>query len=154
MHYLARVTLLIATGLLLGACASLVSERDPPKVTLNGIRTLPGAEGAPRFEIALRVINPNSEPLKIEGISYTIALLDRDLISGVSNKVPTIDGYSEQVVLLEASLQLFELLRLFAEAGGTRPASEPFDYRFAAKIDFKGVMPTQRIEESGELLLR
>lgn len=147
------ISLLVILGLLT-ACAGLVEESDPPKVTLESFRSLPGTEGAPRFEIKLRVINPNAQPLDIVGISYSIALLDRELISGVSNDVPRIEPYSEEVVTLEASLQLFELLRLLASLGRSSSTEVALDYRFSAKIDFKGLVPTQRIEDTGEISLQ
>jgi hypothetical protein len=137
---------------LLAGCAGLTTKMDPPRVSLDSFASLPGEGGGPRFEIKLRVQNPNEQSLDIAGISYTIALMGNEVMSGVSNDVPKIDGYSEEVVTLQASLQLFQLLRLFAQMGQS-PAEE-LDYRFAAKIDFRGLVPTQRVEETGRIALR
>lgn len=137
--------------LLVSGCASLVSEMDPPKISLESFRSIPSDSGAPRFEIKLRIANPNKQTLDIAGISYSIELLDRELISGVTNDVPTIEAYSEEVVTLEAGLQLFELVKLFASLG--REPAEQLDYRFSAKVDFNGFLPTQRIEDSGTIAL-
>jgi len=135
----------------LGGCASLAPEIDPPKVSLESLRSLPGEGGALRLEIKLRVINPNTQQLDIAGISYSIELLDKEIITGVANDIAPIEGYGEGVVTLEARLQLLELLRLMASLGETK--SQPLLYRFSAKIDFNGLMPTQRIEDSGEITL-
>jgi len=97
------------------------------------------------------VANPNKQTLDIAGISYSVELLGREVISGVTNNVPTIEGYSEEIVTLEASLQLFQLLRLLS--GLDRTQADALDYRFSAKIDFNGFVPTQRIEETGEITL-
>jgi LEA14-like dessication related protein len=99
----------------------------------------------------LRVANPNQQSLDIAGISYGIEILDEELISGVTNEVPEIAGYTEEVVTLEASLQVFQLVRLLTKLG--RASTEPLEYKFTAKIDFNGLVPTQRIEETGELAL-
>tara|TARA_R110000823_G_scaffold130015_28_gene258214 strand:+ start:899 stop:1288 length:390 start_codon:yes stop_codon:yes gene_type:complete len=128
-----------------------MTETDPPQVSLESLRVLPGTQGAPRFEIKLRIANPNTQALDIVGISYSIALLDRKLISGVTNEIPRIEGYSEEIITLEAGLQLIELLRLLASLGAS--SSEPINYDFSAKIDFNGLMPTQRLKESGEIRL-
>jgi LEA14-like dessication related protein len=138
--------------LLLSGCASLKPEIDPPKVTIESFNSLPSESGAPRFEIKLRVANPNKQTLDIAGISYSVELLGRELISGVTNDVPTIEGYSEEVVTLEAGLQLFQLLRLLTSLG--RSPGEELEYRFSAKIDFNGFVPTQRIEETGVINLK
>ena len=138
--------------LVLAGCATLSPEVDPPKVTLDSFRSLPAEGGSPRFEIRLRVVNPNKQSLDIAGISYSVELLGRELITGVSNEVPLIEGYSEEVVTLEAGLQLFQLVRLLTSLGTS--STEALAYRFSAKIDFNGFVPTQRIEETGEIRLQ
>lgn len=122
---------------------------DPPRVTLESFRALPSSGSAPRFEIKLRVANPNKQALDIAGISYTVDILDRELLSGVTNQVPVIAPYSEEVVTLEAGLQWLQLVRLLA--GLAQEQARNLDYRFAAKIDFNGFVPTQRIEERGTI---
>ncbi|CAA0119705.1 Uncharacterised protein [Halioglobus japonicus] len=143
--------LFILAVMLLAGCASLTPEIDPPKVSLVSFDSLPGHSGTPRFEIKLRVINPNKQTLDIAGISYSVELLGKELITGVANDIAPIEGYGEGVVSLEAGLQLLELLHLMASLGSA--GSEPLAYRFSAKIDFNGFVPTQRIEESGEIKL-
>ena len=145
---LLAVLLAVFLAMLVG-CASLPSELDPPKVSLESFRSLPVASGPPRFEIKLRVVNPNKQPLDIAGIIYSIELLDKEVITGVANNIPTIEGYGEGVVTLEAGLQLLEILRLMTGLGASR--SDPMVYRFSAKIAFNGFMPTQRVQESGEI---
>lgn len=147
-----RVAVVAAWLVVLSACASLVPDLDPPKVTLDSFRALPSDGGSPRFEIKLRIANPNQQALDLAGISYSVEILGRELISGVTNEIPLIEGYTEEVVTLEAGLQLFELLRLLAGLG--LEAHENLDYRFEAKIDFKGLVPTQRIEEVGSVKLQ
>jgi len=138
--------------LMLTGCASITPQLDPPKVSVESFTSLPSSGGAPRFEIKLRVANPNKQTLDIAGISYSVELLDKEVINGVTNDVPTIEGYSEEIVTLEASLQLFQLLRLLSGLGRTQ--TDVLDYRFSAKIDFNGFVPTQRIEETGEITLK
>lgn len=137
---------------LLSGCAGLTTKMDPPSVSLDSFASLPGDGGGPRFEIKLRVQNPNEQSLDIAGIAYSIELMDKEVISGVSNDVPKIAGYSEEVVTLQASLKLFQLLRLFADLG--QAPTEEISYRFAAKIDFRGMVPTQRVEETGQIALK
>jgi LEA14-like dessication related protein len=144
--------LLLTWFLMLSGCASITPDLDPPKVTLESFRALPMQGSVPRFEIKLRVVNPNKQTLDIAGISYSVELLDKELISGVTNDIPIIEGYSEEVVTLEAGLQLFQLMRLLTSLGSN--ASDSLEYRFSAKIDFNGFVPTQRIEETGEITLK
>lgn len=140
-------SLLLSVSILTG-CAALTPQFDPPKVSLVGIRHLPSTGGTPNFEIKLNILNPNQEPLDIAGISYTITVLDKELIAGVANDIPVIKGYSAAEVALQAGFQPLELLRLIASLGTN--TTKTLDYRLSAKIDFRGLMPTQRIVESGE----
>ncbi len=144
------ITLVLSLALLVG-CASITPEIDPPKISLLSLRSIPVEGESPRFEIQLRVINPNKETLDIAGISYSIELLGRELITGVVNDVSPIAGYGEGIVTLDAGLQLLELFRLMVSLGTA--SSEPLVYRLKAKIDFNGFIPTQRLEDSGEITL-
>ena len=149
--YLRHAILLVLGLNLLVGCASFTPEIDPPKISLLSLRSIPVEGGSPRFEIQLRVINPNKETLDIAGISYSIELLGRELITGVVNDVSPIAGYGEGIVTLDAGLQLLELFRIMVSLGTA--SSEPLAYRFTAKIDFNGFIPTQRLEDNGEITL-
>jgi hypothetical protein len=133
----------------LASCASMQPEMDPPKISIENFRNLPGQGNGPRFEVDLRIQNPNAEALDIAGIAYDIALQDIELISGVTNEVPLIEGYTEEVVTLQSGLNTIQLIRFLADIGsGSRDMSQ-LEYRVSVKVDFRGFMPTQRIEESG-----
>jgi len=136
---------------MLSACATLTSDVDPPKVTMESFRSIASESGTPRFEIKLRVTNPNKQPLDVAGIGYSVEIQGKELVSGVTNDVPLVEAYSEEMVTLEASLQLFQLLRLVTSLATVE--SDALAYRFSAKIDFKGFTPTQRIEETGTISL-
>jgi LEA14-like dessication related protein len=138
--------------LVLGAgCASVTQDIDPPKISVESVEGVPAEGGAPRFRIRLRVINPNTQALDIAGISYGIQIMDQEVVSGVTNDVPVIEGYSEGLVTLDAGLQLFQVMKLLTTLGKSR--GEPLAYKFVAKIDFKGLVPTQYVEETGQLAL-
>ena len=137
--------------LLLSGCATLIPEVDPPKISLESFRPLPSEGVVPRLEIKLRIVNPNKQSFDIAGISYGVEIQGKELISGVTNEVPVLAAYSEEVVTLDAGLQWFQLVRLLAGAG--KVAGDSLDYRFTAKVDFNGFVPTQRVEETGSFTL-
>ncbi|MFT4614910.1 MAG: LEA14-like dessication related protein [Bacteroidia bacterium] len=142
---------LVLTLPLFSGCASLVGEKDPPAISMETFRTVASESGIPRFEVTLRVANPNKSALKIAGIAYSIEILGKELIMGVTNEVPVIKPYSEEMVTLEAGLQVVGIIRLMASLGTT--SKEALDYRFSAKVDFEGFVPTQRIEKTGKISL-
>ncbi len=144
--------LFIVFAMGVAGCATVLPDLDPPKVSIENIRSLPATDSGPRFEISLRIVNPNQMSLDIAGISYSMDLLGKEVISGVTNEVPVIEGYTEEVVTLEAGINLFEVLRLIGSLG--RSQADELDYRFEAKIDFNGLVPTQRVEETGTIALQ
>jgi len=141
---------LVAAFALTSGCATL-TDLDPPRVTMESLKVLPAEGQVPRFEIKLRVTNPNDVALDIAGVSYSLELLDRELLHGVTKDVPRIEGYDEGVITVQASVQMLQVLRLLANFG--TQLDEPLDYRFLAKVDFNGLMPTQCVEETGEITL-
>ncbi|MFV0477460.1 MAG: LEA type 2 family protein [Parahaliea sp.] len=147
-----RQILFTAALLLLSACASLVPQLDPPMVSVDNVRALPSPDAGPRFEVSLRISNPNDIALDIAGISYTVDVLGRSLVSGVSADIPRIEAYSEETVKLVTGVNLLQMLRLLADMGISQ--QQALDYRFSAKIDFRGLVPTQRVVEEGSFKLR
>lgn len=145
----ARLLLATMLVLALGGCGSLMQGIEAPKVSVDSVRSLPAGGSGPRFQIVLRIANPNARALDIAGISYGMQLLGRELVSGVSNQVPRIEGYAEERVVIDAGVNLLELLRLLGNLGQGR--GDVLDYRFTAKIDFRGLLPTQYIDDSGSI---
>jgi LEA14-like dessication related protein len=125
---------------------------ESPTVTLSSFKSLPSEGGLPAFEIGLRVINPNPEPLELRGIAYTISLNGHELIKGVGNELPIVDGYGEGEFKLTAAANLFGSIRLISDL--MRNQRETLTYEFEAKLDIGAFRPAIRISESNEIALR
>lgn len=141
--------LLIPLVGVLAGCAALQPGYETPTVTVNSFRALPAAGALPSFEIGLEVLNPNREPLELAGVSYTVSLAGHDVIKGVANDLPVIEGYGTGQVTLTASANLLAGVQLFTEL--MRKPTDSFDYQLRAKLDPGGFRPAIRIEESGTL---
>jgi LEA14-like dessication related protein len=126
---------------MLCACAALSPDYEEPTVTLNSLRAIPSEGMVPAFEIGLRIINPNSHALNLEGIVYTISLEGYELVKGVGKDFPVIEGYSEGVVTLTASANLL--------AGIRQNNGESLEYEFKAKLDLGGLYPSIKVIETG-----
>jgi LEA14-like dessication related protein len=141
-----RLTALLC--LLLSACATLGPEYEEPTVTLSSFRAVPGEGVAPTFEIGLRIINPNPQPLRLDGIVYTVSVNGHDLVKGVGKDFPPIEGYSQGDVLLTASADLLAGVRFVGDLA--RRPGETLEYAFEAKLDLAGIYPSIRVSERGE----
>ena len=76
---------------------------------------IPSEGMVPAFEIGLRIINPNSQALNLDGIVYTVSLQGYELVKGVGKDFPVIEGYSEGEVKLTASANLLAGIRFVGD---------------------------------------
>lgn len=142
---------LIALAALLQACGSLRPGFETPTVTISSFRTVPSQGNLPTFEIGLRVINPNPDSLSLRGISYTVSLNERELIKGVSNELPVIDGYGEGEVVLTATPNLMQGIRFVTDLMN-RPG-DSVRYQLEAKLDVGSLWPPLRVTDRGTISL-
>ena len=146
--------------LLLSACSSLPFKTESPRVTLIGLSLVSMDLLEQRYQVRLRLKNPNAFALPVRGIDFHLELNGKTFADGVSNQTVDVPAYGESVVALEVSsslLQVFRQLQSLEE--GTAPgvsyrirgnvaAGEygrrlPFDY--AGEIDLpEGAAPGTR----------
>ncbi|MBT8047454.1 MAG: LEA type 2 family protein [Xanthomonadales bacterium] len=144
------VTTLILT-LTLAACATLSPDYEEPTVTLSSFKALPSEGMVPAFEIGLRIINPNSQALNLDGIVYTVSLEGYELVKGVGKDFPVIEGYSEGSVKLTAAANLLTGIRFVTSM--MQEQRDSFEYEFKAKLDLGGLYPSIRVKEKGDINL-
>lgn len=147
------LTLILAVATLLSGCAGMGSGYETPTVSVQSFRPVPSETGGglPAFEIRLHVVNPNLDPLKLVGVSYTISLDGHDLIKGVGNELPVIEGYGEGSFTLRAGVNVFAGIQLFRSL--LEKDSDSFDYAFKAKLDPGPYRRKIRISDSGSISL-
>lgn len=138
---------------LLSGCAGMGAGYETPTVAVQSFRPIASENGGglPEFEIVLHVINPNLEPLELAGVAYTISLDGQDLIKGVGNQLPVIEGYGEGSLTLTAGVNLLAGIRLFRSL--MEKDSEGFEYQFEAKLDPGAFRRKIRVSDSGTISL-
>jgi hypothetical protein len=139
--------ILLSLTITLG-CAGLRPNYESPTVNITSFRLLPSDGLIPRFEIGMRVINPNRSALNLQGLSYSIEIEGHKIVTGVSNDLPHIDGYSEGNVTLVAAANLLSGIRLISEL--MKENRDTFTYGFEAKLDPGGWSIPFHIQEKGE----
>ena len=134
--------------LFLSGCAGMQRGYDSPTISLTSFQLIPGQSIIPRFEIGLRIINPNRDALELEGMFYYITIEDNKIISGVANDLPTVEGYGAEDILIEASVDVVGGAKLLQSLMHTQKDSIRFS--FNAKLDTGTFKPAIRISEQGE----
>lgn len=144
---------LIWTLCFLCGCAGRMSpDFEPPVVSLYTFKMLPQESVSPRFEIGLHIINPNRDPLKFEGIYYTVDIEGYNVLSGVSNTLPTVEPYGEANITLEANVDLIKGIKLITSL--LQEPRDTFKYSFNGKLDLGGFSPNIKVQEEGEFNIR
>lgn len=143
--------LIVLVATLLCSCATLSPDYEQPTVTLSSFKALPSEGMVPAFEIGLRIINPNSQALNLEGIVYTVSLEGYELVKGVGKDFPVIEGYSEGEVKLTAAANLLAGIRFVGDMMQSK--SDSLEYEFKAKLDLGGLYPSIKLKEAGEINL-
>lgn len=106
------VVMLIASVLLLNSgCARAPTHVDSPRVTLAGIWLVGVNLLEQRYQIQLRIQNPNPFNLAIAGMEYDLEINDQVFARGVSNRHVTIARYSMELVSVEAVSTLTDVMR-------------------------------------------
>ena len=144
-------TAIVIVTILLAGCAGMRPGWETPTVTVKAVRAIPSDGMLPEFEIDLHVVNPNREALKLVGVSYTVCLEGHELIQGVGNDLPVIDGYGEGDITLNASADLFAGVGLIRELMSSQ--KDTLSYNFEAKLDPGALRPSIRVKDAGEVSL-
>ncbi|SMF06008.1 LEA14-like dessication related protein [Alteromonadaceae bacterium Bs31] len=145
-HFLLKTVTCIAF-ISLCACASMKLEQ--PQVSIIGFSPVTTQGMEAQFAADIRISNPNSFDLPIEGMSYQLSINGTDLLHGLSNNIPTIPAYGSERVTLDMSVSLLSAPKLFYSL--LKNKGEDINYAFTAKIDPKGMLPSFTIKESGVL---
>ena len=150
MIYSIRFFLTLAlTTLFLIACVTTPSDFEQPSVSVTSFTPVSSTSISPQFEIVLHIINPNREPLALEGLSYSISLDGNKVMSGVANDLPTIESYGEADIKLNASADLLGGFQLIT--GLMNENKEHIEYEFNAKLDVGVFKPRIEVSKKGTL---
>jgi LEA14-like dessication related protein len=142
----------ITISLLLASCAGFQPKLEQPTVKVAGLQLLPVQGFSQPIEVSLLIANPNSRDLSLRGISYTVGIENFDVLSGVSNQLPTLVAYQETPVKVVVTANVLQLVRLF-EHFGRKGMTEQVNYNFSAKLDFSAWLPSMHINEKGSIPL-
>lgn len=147
----AAVTTLLILSLGVPACTGMRPGFETPTVAFTSFRMLPSTGIAPEFEIGLRVTNPNREALKLQGLAYTVSLEGKELIKGVANQLPVIEGYGSGDVTLTAAPDMLAGIQFFGDL--MRSPRDTVGYTVEAKLDVGTFIPAIRVRDEGKITL-
>jgi LEA14-like dessication related protein len=129
-------------------CTSLRPDFETPSVGITSFKSLSSQSIAPKFEIGMRVVNPNATQLNLRGMSYKIFLNDYEVVEGAANELPVVLAYGEAEFKVVATVGLIEGIQFVN--GLLQNASGQVAYRLQTKLDVGAMAPAIRIEKAGK----
>jgi len=134
---LAAAIMICITG-----CATM-SGVEKPSVNLAGLWMAEVKSFETIFQIELRVFNPGTTPLNIQGIDCDLVFNDRHLAKGVVNPQKEIPAYGSDIVSVKVYASMFGLFgaayRLIRDAQSETP-DEQWTYAVKGHLDMGGGM--------------
>ena len=104
------VALVACVGAVVAACAG-IGLREPLRVSLAGLDSLPGEGMEVRFLARIRVQNPNEVSIAYNGLSAQLDLNGRSFASGVSPASGEISPFGESVLELPLTVPATAIVR-------------------------------------------
>jgi LEA14-like dessication related protein len=152
-HWRMKKRTWLATGLLLlAACAGLATQLETPEITFVGIRAVEASLFEQKLEVRLRVRNPNTMALPVNGLDVAMELAGEPFATGVTAREFVVPAHGEaefdMIVTANAATALLKI------AGGDRQSREEIGYRLKGRLSTKlGLLRSIPFEESGSLPL-
>jgi LEA14-like dessication related protein len=129
---MALVALALAT--LVGGCA-LVPKLEAPKLSVVSLKMQGGDIFSQRVLVRMRVFNPNTRELPIQGLTYTIEVNDAELGNGGTAAPFTVPAMGEAEFDMQFTANLAgALARLLTR----RNSSESLAYRLRGNVNLSG----------------
>ena len=152
----ARRSLLMAlVGLplisLIGSCAAL-PKLEAPKLSVVSLKMQGGDIFSQRVLVRMRVFNPNTRELPIEGLTYTIEVNDAELGNGGTASPFTVPAMGEAEFDMQITANLAGAL---AKLLTRRNSSESLDYRLRGSVNLSsGFLRRIPFDERGSVKLK
>ena len=139
------ISLVVLTG-----CASLLSDAEPPEVSLAGLALEQPGLFEQRLRLDLRLRNPNDFALDVERLLFDLEVNDQELGRGWTTASFDVPAFGEAVVPVSIVVPTSGLIEQMVELGTT----QRLDYRLKGEAKLSdAVFGTVPFEREGEFAL-
>lgn len=112
INNLKTILSLLFIGLIMSACSNgIKGVAEPPKISVYGVRMADMSLSEGNLLVALRVSNPNSYALPLNGLDYKLSLNGIEIADGKKTKNFTIDAKQDRIIEIPVTFSLLTLLR-------------------------------------------
>ena len=138
-----------AVAMLIAACATMPKEYETLRVHIVDMTPKDMAIFEQRFDVKLRLQNPNDVEFSINGLRFDIELNEREFANGMSGQRVALPRFGSEVVDVEVFTTLASFLRQFQELSGGKTQKVRYRLRGTAFVDAPGTFKAP-FDEQGE----
>ena len=117
------------------ACSSVPRDIDPPRVNLVNIAPKDMTLFEQRYDVQLRIENPNDTDLTIKGMRFGIDLNDKEFANGMSGENVAVPRFGSEVVSVEVTTGLGNILRQLQHLGRSGMSKMRYRLRGTAFVE-------------------
>lgn len=136
---------------LMAGCAALPQKPEPPRVSITAIELVEAGLLEQRYQVKLRVQNPNDFDFSIKGIQFEIKLNGQSFVTGVSGNAVNVPRFGTAVLDLEAVSTLAGLARQLKEMAESKTPTA--SYGIMGKVHLAQPAISLPFHEEGEIKL-
>ena len=135
-----------ALAVVLAGCASLPTNLKTPEVSFVSLRTVEASVFEQKLEVRMKVHNPNSIELPVNGLDVDMELAGEPFAHGVSAREFVVPANGEAEFDMNVTANAMNaLLKIAGE-----PGTEAIHYRLKGKLSTRiGLLRTIPFEETG-----
>jgi len=140
----------LPAALALASCSTMPSGFEAPRVHISDMTAKEMAIFEQRFDVKLRIQNPNDQELSINGIRFDIQLNEHEFASGMSGQHVAVPRFGSQLVDVEVFTTLASFLRQIRDL--TKREGQHVSYRLkgTAFVDAPSTFKAP-FDEQGEI---
>jgi LEA14-like dessication related protein len=152
MESMRRTWIAIPLLALMASCTTVPQGFEAPIVTIADLTPKEMAIFEQRFDVKLRIQNPNDQDLSINGLRFDIQLNEHDFGNGMSGQRVAVPRFGSQVVDVEVLTTLASFLRQVQELNAGGGQRVRYRLKGTAFVDAPGTFKAP-FDEKGEINL-
>lgn len=135
---------------LMASCSTMPKDFETPRVNIADLTPKDMAIFEQRFDVKLRIQNPNNVDLSINGLRFDIELNEREFANGMSGQRVTVPRFGSEVVDVEVFTTLASFLRQVQDLNAGTGQKVRYRLKGTAFVDSPGTFKAP-FDESGEI---
>ena len=131
-------------------CATLPAGTEPPYLSIVSIEPVTVTPLEQKYQLKVRVQNPNDHDLEITGVSYVLEVNDQSFLKGVSDTAVSVPRFGEAVIEISGVSTLFGFVRQIQAL--QKQQAPNLRYKLSGKLSLSGRLGSLPFSYEGTVL--